>query len=60
MDSFHYTTYLHILFSGENSLSCPPLEKVNLFLIACLQEAIRRHTFRMHSVLSVTLLVKIR
>ena len=60
MDSFHYTTYVHILFSVENSLICPHLEDVYLFLIACFQEAIRRHIFRMHSNLSVTLLGKIR
>ena len=60
MDSLHYTTYVHILFSEENSLICPHLEEVYLFLIACFQEAIRQHIFRMHSDPSVTLLVKIR
>ena len=49
MDSFKDTTYVHILFSEENSLICPHLEEVYLFLIACFQEAIRRHIFRMHS-----------
>ena len=47
-------------FSEVNSLICPHLEEVNSFLIACCQEAIRRHIFRMHGDLSVTLLVKIR
>ena len=60
MDSFHYRTYVHILFSEENSFICPHLEEVYLFLIASFQEAICRHIFRMHSDLSVTLLVKIR
>ena len=59
MESFHYKTYVHILFSEENSLICSHLEEVYLFLVACFQEVIRLHIFRMHSDLSVTLLVKI-
>ena len=61
MGSFHYhTTYVHILFAEENSLVCQPSEDIYLFVIACFQEAIRRRIFRMHSDLSVTLLLKIR
>ena len=60
IDSFHYQTYVHILFSEENSLICPLSEEVYFFLIPCFQEAIRRHIFRMQSDLSVILLVKIR
>ena len=40
MDSFHYQTYVHILFSEENSLICLHLEEVYFFLIASHQEAI--------------------
>ena len=60
MDSFHYKTYVHILFSEENSLTCPHLVGIYFYLIAGFQEAIHRHIFRMHSDLSMTLLVKIR
>ena len=60
MDSFHYETYVYILFSEGNSLICPHLDKVYFFLIAYFQEAISRHIFRMQSDLSVTRLVKIR
>ena len=40
MDSFHYKTYVHILFSEENSLIYSYLEEVYFILIASFQEAI--------------------
>ena len=45
MDSFHYKTYVHILFSEEISLICPHLEEVYFFSIACFQGAICQHIF---------------
>ena len=60
MDSFHYKTYVHILFSEESSLICSYLEDVYFILIVSFQEAIPRIFFRMQSDLSVTHLVKIR
>ena len=42
MDSFYYKTYIHILFSEENSLICLHLEEMH-FLIA------GRHIFRMQN-----------
>ena len=60
MDSFHYKTYVHILFSEENSLICSYLEELYFILIASFQEGIPRHIFHMQSDLSVTHLVKIR
>ena len=55
MDSFHYKTYVHILFSEENSLIYSYSEEVYFILIAS-----PRHIFSMQSDLSVTHLVKIR
>ena len=52
MDSFHYKTCVHILFSEENSLICPHLEEVYFILIACFQESIRRNIFRIQVTLA--------
>ena len=62
MDSLQYKTYVHILFSEENSIICPHLEEVCTILIACFQEAIRRQFSVYARDLSMTLqvLVKIR
>ena len=49
MASFYYKTYVHILFSQENSIICPNLEEVYFSFIACFQQTIRRHFFRMYS-----------
>ena len=38
MDSFHYKTYVHILFSEENYLICSYLEEVYFILIASFQQ----------------------
>ena len=40
MDSFHYKTYVHILFSEENSLIYSYLEEVYFISNASFQEAI--------------------
>ena len=40
MDSFHYKTYVHILFSEENSLIYSYLEEVYFIWIASFQQAI--------------------
>ena len=40
MDSIHYKTYVHILFSEENSLIYLYLEEVYFILIASFNEAI--------------------
>ena len=57
--SFHCKTYVHILFSEENSLIYSYLEEVYFISIAS-RKQFPRHIFRMQSDLSVTHLVKIR
>ena len=46
MDSFHYKTDVHILFSEENFLICQYSEEIYFILITCFQEAIRQHFLR--------------
>ena len=49
MASFYYKTYVHILISEENSIVCPNLNEIYLFLIVSFQPTTRRHVFRMQS-----------
>ena len=60
MDSSHYKTYVHILFSEENSLIYSYLEKVYLLELLPSSKQFPRHIIRMQGDLSVTHLVKIR